>query len=68
MLTKQDLDDLYEQMLKPVIYKSVTICGRVCYTPEDVIRFGIELAATDPIKFEEYQQLMDDSFKKSLEM
>ena len=68
MLTEQDLDDLYKQMLKPVIYKFVTICGRVCYTPEDILRLGIELAATDPIKFEEYQQLMDDSFKKSLEM
>lgn len=67
MLTEQDLDDLYEQMLKPVICKSVTICGRVCYTPEDIIRFGFEIA-TDPIKFEEYQQLMDDSFKKSLGM
>lgn len=68
MLTKQDLDDLYEQMLKPVIYKSVTICGRVCYSPEDITRLGFELAATDPIKFEEYRQLMDSSFKKSLEI
>ena len=65
MLTKQDLDNISKP--KPVIYKSVTICGRVCCSPEDIIRLGFEIA-TDPIKFEEYQQLMDSSFKKSLEI
>lgn len=66
MFTKQDLDNVLSQLSQPVICEPVTICGSVCYSPEDIVRLGIELAATDPIKFEEYQQLMDDSFKKSL--
>jgi len=66
MLTKQDLDDLYAHLLKPVPYKPVTICGRVCYSPEDITRLGYELVVTDPEKFKEYRQLMDDGFKKSL--
>jgi hypothetical protein len=65
MLTKQDLDDLLH-LLKPVPFKPVTICGRVCYSEEDIIRLGYELVATDPVKFKEYRQLMYDSFKKSL--
>jgi|688.fasta_scaffold05789_9 hypothetical protein len=63
MFTKQDL---YADLLKPIPYKPVTICGRVCDSPEDIIRLGYELVATDPEKFKEYQQLMDDGFKKSL--
>jgi hypothetical protein len=35
MLTKQDLDDLLHYLLKPVPFKPVTICGRVCYSEED---------------------------------
>ena len=63
MLTKQDLDDLYKQ-LKPIVYESVTICGRVCYSPEDILRLGYELVATDPIKFEEYQQFLNQHWQK----
>jgi hypothetical protein len=63
MLTKQDL---YAHLLKPVPYKPVTICSRVCYEPEDIIRLGYELVVTDPEKFKEYQQLINDDFKKSL--
>jgi hypothetical protein len=66
MLTEQDLDDLLHLLKKPVPFKPVTICGRVCYSEGDIIRLGYELVATDPVKFKEYQQLMDDSFKKSL--
>ena len=60
MLTKQDLDSAITRLLEPVVFEPVTICGEVCYSPEDITRLGV----TDIIRFEEYQQIMDGGFRE----